>query len=236
MSLSSQIPLALALPAGAAFENFLPGPNREAFEWVGRIVSGAAERVTVLWGGAGTGKSHLLQAACHRAHESGDTSAYIPFTEIASFSPTILEGLDSLCLICLDDVDKTAANPSWEQALFDLYNRSELTGTRLLLSASTRVAGMGFELADLRSRLSSALAFHLRDLSDDERHEVLRIRASERGFEIPADALEYLLRRYPRDMHALIGLLDRLDRSTLEQQRRVTIPFIKAVLNEPSPS
>ena len=54
------------------------------------------------------------------------------------------------------------------------------------------------------------------------------------GFEMPTDAVEYLLRRYPRDMHALIRLLDRLDRSTLEQQRRVTIPFIKEVMKDPA--
>lgn len=233
MSLSSQIPLSLALPAGAVFENFLPGPNREAFDHVGRALSGFPHRVIVLWGGAGTGKSHLLQAACHRAHETGDAAAYLPLTEIASFSPAILDGLESQRLICLDDVDKAAANRSWELALFDLYNRTEPSGTRLLLSAGPRVADMGFELADLRSRLSGALAFQLRDLSDHERHEVLQLRARERGFDIPADAVEYLLRRYPRDMHALIHLLDRLDRSTLEQQRRVTIPFIKEVMKDP---
>ncbi len=232
----SQIPLSLALPTGAAFENFLPGPNREAFDCVVRVVSGSAERVTILWGGPGTGKSHLLQAACHRTHETGDATVYLPLTEIHNFSPVMLDGLESLRLICLDDVENSAAHREWEQALFDLYNRTEQTGTRLLLSAKTRVVDMGFELADLRSRLSSGLAFQLRDLSDDQRHEVLRHRARERGFEMSADAIEYLLRRYPRDMHALVDLLDRLDRSTLEEQRRVTIPFIKEVLKDLSMS
>ena len=232
----SQIPLSLALPGGATFENFVPGPNAEAFERVVEVACGRANRVTLIWGRLGTGKSHLLQAACRRAHEAGDNTAYLPMATHHDLSPSLLEGLESLPLVCVDDVECVAGTRGWEQALFDLYNRTEQTGTRLLIGATCRVADMGIELADLRSRLASGLALQLRDLSDEQRHEVLRGRARERGFEIPGEVVEFLLRRYPRDMHALIGLLEQLDRSTLQEQRRVTIPFIKAVLERSDPT
>ena len=228
--MTSQIPLSLALPAGATLENFVAGPNREAFDCVVRIASGAGERVTILWGAPGTGKSHLLQAACRHAQVTGAAGVYLPLAANRDLSLGWLDGLESLRLICLDDVGNIAAERQWEQALFDLYNRTEQTGARLLLSVTNRLAETGFALADLRSRLSSGLAFQLRDLSDEQRQEVLRARARERGFEIPVEVVEFLLKRYPRDMHALIDLLDRLDRLTLEEQRRVTIPFVQEVL------
>ena len=195
-----------------------------------RVASGSGERVTILWGGPGTGKSHLLQAACRHVQLSGASGVYLPLAANGDLSFDWLEGLEASRLVCLDDVGTIAARRSWERAIFDLYNRTEQTGTRLLISVTKRLSETGFALADLHSRLASGLAFQLRDLSDGQREAVLRARARERGFEIPVEVAEFLLKRYPRDMHALIGLLDRLDRLTLEEQRRVTIPFVKEVL------
>jgi DnaA family protein len=38
--------------------------------------------------------------------------------------------------------------------------------------------------------------------------------------------------RYPRDLGALLDLLDRVDRASLAAQRRVTIPFLRSLLRE----
>lgn len=230
--MSSQIPLSLSLPVSATFENFVPGNNREAFECALRVACEGAERVIILWGAPGTGKSHLLQAACQRVRGAGAQAAYVPLAINPDLSPFIFEGLESMTLVCVDDAMLVAGKRSWEHALFDFYNRTEQTGTRLMIGATHRVADMGIDLADLRSRLSAGLAFHLHDLSDEQRHEVLRRRARERGFEIPREVVEYLLRRYPRDMHALIDLLEQVDHSTLAEHRRVTIPFVKAVIEK----
>ena len=37
----------------------------------------------------------------------------------------------------------------------------------------------------------------------------------------------YLMARFPRDLHSLFALLDRLDAATLAAQRRLTIPFLR---------
>jgi DnaA family protein len=43
-------------------------------------------------------------------------------------------------------------------------------------------------------------------------------------------ALEWLLKRVGRDLAGLTGLLDRLDQASLAAQRRVTVPFLRKVL------
>jgi len=55
----------------------------------------------------------------------------------------------------------------------------------------------------------------------------VRLRARNRGFEMPEDVVQYILSRYPRDMRSLFDLLDRIDRASLTHQRRVTIPFLR---------
>ena len=64
-------------------------------------------------------------------------------------------------------------------------------------------------------------------LSDAEKLEAVRLRARNRGFDLPEDVARYILSRYPRDMNSLFELLNRIDREALAHQRRVTIPFLR---------
>ena len=70
----------------------------------------------------------------------------------------------------------------------------------------------------------------LRPLDESEQIEALQLRARIRGFELPLETAQYLLRRLPRDMASLCGFLDRLDDASLAAQRPLTVPFVKAVM------
>jgi len=41
----------------------------------------------------------------------------------------------------------------------------------------------------------------------------------------------YIMRNYPRDMCSLRALIDKLDMASMEEQRRLTVPFIKQILD-----
>jgi DnaA family protein len=47
--------------------------------------------------------------------------------------------------------------------------------------------------------------------------------------EIGDEAVRYILNQYPRDMHSLFTLLERIDDASLTQKRRVTIPFLRSL-------
>ena len=44
------------------------------------------------------------------------------------------------------------------------------------------------------------------------------------------DVAGFIMRRAPRKLGDLLGLLDTLDENSLQAQRRLTIPFVKAVM------
>ena len=85
-------------------------------------------------------------------------------------------------------------------------------------------------MPDLQSRLAAALVQRITGLSDAEKQLAIQQRAAARGLEIGADVVRYIMTRTERDMSSLVTILDELDRETILQQRRVTIPFIKKVL------
>lgn len=223
-----QLPLALKLDAGATFGSFHPGPNAAALDQVRRAVDG--EGWLFLWGAPGTGRTHLLNAACQAAGGAGRTACLLPLERADAFSPLALEGLAGVDLVALDDVDRVAGHREWEEALFHLLNALRDGGTAVLMSAVRRPHDLALTLPDLRSRLGWGTLVRLDAGDDADRIQALRLRARLRGLELPEEAAGYLLRRVPRDLKTLMHLLDTLDAASLSAKRRLTVPFLREVL------
>ena len=226
-----QLPLGVRIPDRAVLDSFLPARNREAMEHARRIAAGESGGTTWFCGPLGAGKTHLLQAVCSRASQSGG-AGYFPLRELAGLGPGLLEGLAQLECVCLDDVDRVAGELSWERALFRLLREIEDAGRRLALAAAPPPALLPWKLPDLGSRLAAAAVFQLRVLNEEEQREALQLRARMRGVELPEETARWLQRRFPRDMRTLYELLDTLDAGALVAQRRLTVPFIRSVLRE----
>jgi DnaA-homolog protein len=225
MSVHPQLPLRIGLRDSATFSNFYPGANASAHHTLQR----GDEPFIYLWGAQGTGKSHLLQAACHAVTAQGGQAIYLPFDE-PGVSAEMLEGLEGMALVCLDGLQLVAGDKAWEAALFHLYNRLRDSGNRMLVAGVSAPTGLGLTLPDLVSRLGWGPVFQLQPLDDGGKAAALMQRAVNRGMQMPKDVAAYLLQRAPRDMHALFDLLERLDEGSLAAQRRLTIPFVRQML------
>ena len=225
-----QLPLGLALRDGARFDGFFPGPNREAVDSLRLAAEGQGELLVFIAGPAGMGKTHLLQAACQHASGKRRISTYLPMQQLSGMVPDVLEGLEQMDLVCLDDVQLLAGQDAWERALFDLFNRLREAGGTLLVAGERRPDLTGFGLPDLVSRLGWGVTYVLRPLADTDMLAALSCRAAGRGLELPEETASFLLKRIPRDPATVFDLLDRLDKASMIEQRRLTVPFVKSVL------
>ena len=227
-----QLPLGVRIPDREVFESFLPARNLQAVEHALRLASGAATGAAWICGPAACGKTHLLQAVCARAGESGGRAGYFPLAQLASLGVVVLEGLTLLACVCLDDVDRVVGQLEWERALFAVLREIQEREGRLVVAAKAPPALLSWKLPDLGSRFTAAAIFQLRELDEIEQQQALQLRARVRGFELPDDTSRWLQRRFPRDMRTMYELLDTLDEAALVAQRRLTIPFIRSVLKE----
>jgi DnaA family protein len=225
----SQLALPLRLADHAVFASFLATGNESLLATLRDLATGESGAGCWLWGAAATGKTHLLQATCE---EAGDKSVYVPLSMFVGASPEILDGLASRALICIDDVHLVAGMADWEHALFVLYNQVLATSGRLVVAANAAPRSAGFALADLESRLSQLPIFQLQPLGEDETRQALQLRAAHRGLDLTDETAQFLLSRSRRDMASLYSVLDTLDDEALRAQRRLTIPFVKEVLEK----
>lgn len=229
---TGQLTLGVSLQDDATFENFHAAADQQALQALQAFSRSTLDEPYIyLWGSPGSGRSHLLQAACHELQQQGAQAFYLPLTEVVDYGPQVLEGLDDFDLVCLDDVQAIAARADWELALFHLFNRLRDSGRRLLVTADQAPAQLPLQLADLASRLSWGLIYQLQGLSDEEKLAALKLRAKRRGFALTDEVAQYILHRSPRDMRELFVVLERLDRASLSAQRKVTIPFVKTEMN-----
>ena len=228
--MTTQLPLGLGLRDDATFDNYCVGDNEHVLTSIRHLLQGTGEAYIYLWGERGVGRSHLLQACCHALETADRHAIYLPLAEHEQLSPEMLESMEELDFVCLDDLSSVLGQRRWEEAIFHLYNRMLTTGAKLVIAADVVPSQLACIMPDLRSRLAQGLVMQVQPLDDEQKLAVLQLRAKRRGLELNDEVGRYLLRHYPRNMASLFDVLIKLDKASLVLQRKLTIPFVKSVL------
>jgi DnaA family protein len=225
-----QLPLEVRLADYAVFETYCRGPNAAPVHALQELSKSDSGSMLWLWGPPQSGKTHLLQACVTAAHAQGYRAAYLPVGGDSDLVPAAISGAGDLDLVCIDDADRVARHQDWEHAMFVLYEQVRQASARLVISGQQAPMRCGFELLDLASRFSSGATFRLKALSDADKLKAMQLRAGWRGLDLPDDVARYLFARVDRSNAELFALLDRLDREALAAQRKLTVPFVKSVI------
>jgi len=214
-----QLPLNIRLRDDATLATYVGNAARRLLDTKGMVF---------VWGAPGTGRSHLLQAACHDARDAGESPIYL--TGLAQHAAGVLDGLEQLPLVCIDDIHEILPSEAWETALFHLVNAVRDRGGRLIVSANCAPARLDVGLADLRSRLLGAASIETDNLDDSQKLAVLKQKAAVQGFDLGDEVGRFIMSRADRDVRTLMDLFAKLEIETLRRQKKVTIPFVKEVL------
>jgi len=214
-----QLILDLAPPPQPTLDNFVAGPNAEVLAQLRALLSGQShERFVYLWGGTGCGKSHLLQALAAAAKEQAWRVCQGLCSE---------EEAAACDLVLVDDV--LSLDAAGQSGLFNCMNRMRDGSGLLVVTGPFAPIHLNIR-QDLSSRLAQCLVFQVKCLSDEDKAQALMTHALGRGFTLPHDVARYLLRKWKRDIPALLAVLDAVDRYSLEVKRPVTVPLTREVL------
>ncbi|MCR4303578.1 MAG: DnaA regulatory inactivator Hda [Gallionella sp.] len=213
-----------------SLDNFVAGRNLELLSALRHALSGgSSERCFYVWGEAGSGKSHLLQA-CVRAAQDVQTNQNMQHSANYAHGGVPPRSTDmGAAMVAVDDVE--TLDDAAQVALFDLYNRMRDSGGMLLVSGKESPLHLKLR-DDLRTRLGWGLVYQLHGLSEEEKAQALMRHAHARGFALPAEVTHYLLRHGRRDLPSLMAVLDALDEHSLRLHRAPSVPLLKEVLQQ----
>jgi len=130
-------------------------------------------------------------------------------------------------LVVADDVERL--DEAGQIALFSAINAARETGGTVLAAGNAPPAQLALR-EDLKSRLAWGLVYQVKPLTDAEKALYLHGEAARRGLKLSDEVVWYLLTHVRRDLHSLTGLLDRLDRTSLEQRRAITLPLVRELI------
>ena len=205
-------------PQQPSLDNFVTGSNSELLTLLAQCVAGSETRPVYLWGGSGSGRSHLLQAVAAQSGCLAVKGSEVP----GDFLPP------DASLVVIDDVEQLS--PDAQIALFRCFNDQRPRRLRLLLSGTTAPLHLPSR-EDLRTRIGQALIYEVKPLTDSEKASALLYHAAQRGMKVDDHIIDYLLRHGRRDLPSLMAVLDALDQQSLEQKRPVTLPLLREILN-----
>lgn len=224
-----QLTLDLQLKTSFNFDNYVAGDNALCLALLQLTSRGEGEQQLFIWGADGTGKSHLLQAVCSMASQQPRTAVYLPLSMLLPHGSEVLPGFEQADLVCVDDVQCIAGHGDWQEALFHFSNKLRSQKKNLICAATLPPNELDLQLEDLRSRLNWGPVLQVKPLDDAHKLQALQLRAQARGYELPENVAQYLLNNFARDLAGLFDRLDQLELVSLQQQRKLTLPFVKQV-------
>ncbi len=225
-----QLALDIGLATGPTLQGFVPGPNAAVHShlqlWAGEG-SNAATRSpvpTYLWGPSGSGKTHLLKAVREALREQGGVAGWLDatITEPAAYQ-------EHWAVVLMDDVHLYTAVQ--QHTAFNWFVNAQTHQRWVLAAGDLAPAGLRVR-DDLRTRLGWGHVFGLSVLSEPERRAVLRQAADARGLFLGDEVMDFLLTRFSRDLGSLMELLELIDAYALRSKRAITIPLIRAMMND----
>jgi chromosomal replication initiation ATPase DnaA len=223
MSGTAQLPLDLAFrPAYDRAAFLVTEANAAAVAWIDRWPGWPAPAL-VLHGPGGSGKTHL--ASVWRARAGAGLIEGDKLDEAAV--PGLVERHAALAV--------EAASTAPEAALLHLYNMMAERRGHLLLIAAAPPARWSTRLADLRSRLSALPVAEIAAPDDRLIRAVLIKLFSDRQLPISPEVIDFLALRMERSFEVAHRLVAAIDAASLAGRRRVTVPFVRAMLDELTP-
>ena len=220
-----QIPLDIGLERSPELAHYFPGPNAAALAqvqaWLGQ--QGHNPVPLYLWGQASSGKTYLLRAAQHELTLRGLSTGWMD----ASSRPQDLD--ESWSAIFLDEVQ--AYDPDQQQQAFSWLAQAKALHIAVLCAGDAPPAALHLR-EDLRNRLGWGLVQALQVLSEAQIRAVLWQEADARGIVLGDEVLDFMLRHFSLELASLIELIEHIDGYALYAKRAVTVPLIKAMLQE----
>ncbi len=236
----------LFLSPDYTFDNFIIGPeNRMAHAAAQAVCAQPGKLYNPLFihGGVGLGKTHLLQAVCHRLLQD-DPSAVLHYTSCEGFITAFVDAVKSgqmhefrerfrsVDILVIDDIHFLATRDSSQEEFFHTFNALYQHEKQIVLSSDAPPAEIPDLEARLVSRFQCGLVVHVSAPCFDTRMQIVLQKAKLRGLEMPEEAARFIAARGFSNIRELEGALGQVQLRSTADQCGITVELAREALGE----
>ncbi len=217
-------PPVAGLDARYTFENFVTGAsNRFAHAAALAVAESPARSYNPLFvhGGAGLGKTHLLHAIAHYAHQTSPHTV-VRYVSTESFLNEFVEAIRTSNpgsfkrrfrepdVLLVDDIQFMAGKEGLQEEFFHTFNSLHGAGRQIVLSSDRPPKAIATLEERLRSRFEWGLTTDIQPPDLETRLAILRRKAETDGSGAPDDVLEFIATHVTSNIRELEGALTRV--------------------------
>lgn len=216
---------ALQLNPDYTFANFVAGPcNRLAHAACAAVAESPGHVYNPLFvhGSVGLGKSHLLQAVCHKLQGNGSSSKAILYLSCETFTNHFVEAIERGALhqfryryrhvdvLVIDDVQFLSNREQSREEFFHTFNTLYQAKKQIILSADDAPNGIPRLEERLTSRFNWGLVVRIDSPSLETRMAIVRKKAAMRCANLPEDVLYHIAATVQSNARELEGALSKV--------------------------
>jgi chromosomal replication initiation ATPase DnaA len=183
-------------------------------DWQGNIFP----NIVCIYGTKGSGKTHL-----GRIWQNKSSARDITINDLNQFLYR-----DETASYLVDDIEKLL---SQENNLLHFINYIIENKKFLLITAQTKLHELKLKIPDLKSRLQSIITYKIDSPTDKLIEQMLVKSFSDHQIIVGEEIIKFLTSRIERNFDSIKKTVDILNKSSLSQNKKITIPFVKTILN-----
>lgn len=238
--------ISASLDVRFTFSNFVVSRSNEFAHAAARSVADS-DRVSFnplfLYGGVGSGKTHLMQAIAWQIlgripvrtviYLSAEKFMY-RFVQALRFQNIMFfkEQLRSADVLIIDDVQFIAGKEATQKELFHTFNTLVEQGCQIIISADQSPDDLCGIEESLRSRLGWGLVADIHDTTYELRFSILQNRAKHLGITVPKPVLEFLASKISSNIRNLEGALNRITAHAQLVGHDITMEITRELLKD----
>lgn len=217
-----QLTLGLKLNAKKTLENFLGKDNQPLVHYLIDKIDARESAFTFIHGEKFLGKSHLLQASCHRLVYQGLQAGYLDLNHVDDLN--ILNGLDQLSLICFDNWSISTVTPENQKKINTFIEKALVQKHMVILGSNQKPEIENFDTLTLPE------VFHINQPKVEEMPDALGMKLEERGLCLPESIQKLILKQSGQCIKSMLDILDILESSQDSEKKKISPTHLKRLL------